>query len=77
MSRVIHMHVKDQVGGRGVEKFPPLGEGEVNLARVFEIVRRSRFVGPFCLEIEFATAYLRKRDEERKSGFEFIKNQLN
>ncbi len=41
MSRVIHMHVKDQVGGRGVEKFPPLGEGEVNLARVFEIVRRS------------------------------------
>jgi sugar phosphate isomerase/epimerase len=29
LERLLHMHVKDQVGGKGKEGFPALGDGEV------------------------------------------------
>ncbi len=76
IDRVIHMHVKDQVGGIGVETYPPLGEGEVNFQRVFNIVRQSNFKGPFCLEIEMPFSDASKRDEDVKHGLEFIKDKL-
>ena len=77
ISRVIHMHVKDQIGGKGAEKYPPLGEGEVNFPKVFDVVKRHNFTGPFCLEIEMPVSDVSKRDEDVKKGLEFIKHQLS
>jgi L-ribulose-5-phosphate 3-epimerase len=77
INRVIHMHVKDQVGGRGVERYPPLGEGEVNFPRIFNIVKQHNFTGPFCLEIEMPISDISKRDEDVKNGLQFITNQLS
>ena len=33
LARLGHFHLKDQRGGKGVEDFPPLGEGEVDIPR--------------------------------------------
>jgi L-ribulose-5-phosphate 3-epimerase len=72
LDRVVHMHVKDQIGGKGAEVFPPLGEGEVNLREVFQIVNKSGFQGPMCLEIETLAADPAKRDAEVSRGREII-----
>jgi sugar phosphate isomerase/epimerase len=50
---LIHVHIKDHRGPKGQWDFPPLGEGEVDLAALAALYRRVGFTGPFSLEIEF------------------------
>jgi L-ribulose-5-phosphate 3-epimerase len=48
-----HFHLKDKRGGKDVADFPPLGEGELDLPRILDVVVSSGYNGPVCLEIEF------------------------
>jgi len=50
---LIHVHIKDHRGGKGVWDFPPLGEGEVDLRGLASLLRQIRYRGPCSLEIEF------------------------
>jgi L-ribulose-5-phosphate 3-epimerase len=76
LSRLVHMHLKDQVGGKDKEDFPALGDGEVNFAAVFDIIRKSGFQGPFTIEIENRCESPAKRDEDVKRSYEFTKRFL-
>lgn len=51
--KVVHMHVKDQIGGVGVWNFPTVGTGEVDFAALFKTLDGVGFDGPCSVEIEF------------------------
>ena len=53
VDKVIHMHVKDQIGGVGVWNFPTVGTGEVDFAALFKTLDEAGFDGPCSIEIEF------------------------
>jgi len=50
---LIHVHIKDHRGPKDAWDFPPLGEGEIDLAALAALYRQIGFRGPFSLEIEF------------------------
>jgi len=54
LGRIGHVHLKDKRGGRGVLDFPPLGEGEIDLASILRDLSAAGFSGPVSMEIEFA-----------------------
>lgn len=51
--RLAHVHLKDTAGGKGVWDFPALGDGQVDFARIFEILSAAGYEGPYSVEIEF------------------------
>src|SRR4051812_31483428 len=51
--RLAHVHLKDTTGGKGNWNFPAIGDGTVDFARVLDILRGSRYSGPYSVEIEF------------------------
>ncbi len=53
LDRIGHVHLKDKRGGKGVLDFPPLGEGELDLASLLRDLKASGFAGPVSMEIEF------------------------
>jgi L-ribulose-5-phosphate 3-epimerase len=53
LGRIGHVHLKDKRGGKGVLDFPPLGEGEIDLAAILGDLSASGFSGPVSMEIEF------------------------
>ena len=53
VDKVVHMHVKDQIGGAGVWNFPTVGTGEVDFAALFKTLDQAGFDGPCSVEIEF------------------------
>jgi sugar phosphate isomerase/epimerase len=48
-----HVHLKDQLGGRGAKLHPPLGEGDIDLGSFLGRLRDRGFAGPVSMEIEF------------------------
>jgi L-ribulose-5-phosphate 3-epimerase len=50
--RVIHVHLKDTIGGVGEWKFCALGEGRVKFPPVVEALQSAGFRGPYSLEVE-------------------------
>jgi sugar phosphate isomerase/epimerase len=53
LPRLGHVHLKDKRGGEGVLDFPPLGEGELDIAGMLGRIADSGFDGPVSMEIEF------------------------
>ena len=51
-SRVFSVHLKDSAGFYKTWNFPTLGQGIVDLPRVFEILNGVGFYGPFTMELE-------------------------
>jgi L-ribulose-5-phosphate 3-epimerase len=51
---LVHVHLKDKIGGPGVWNFPAVGEGEVDFAAVLETLAASGYTGPTSVEIEFS-----------------------
>jgi L-ribulose-5-phosphate 3-epimerase len=47
-----HVHLKDKRGGKGVWDFPPVGEGELDLAAILAPIYASGFSGPISMELE-------------------------
>ena len=50
---VVHMHVKDQIGGQGVWHFPTVGTGEIDYPAIFATLNEVGFNGPCSVEDEF------------------------
>jgi sugar phosphate isomerase/epimerase len=48
-----HMHVKDQIGGKGVWNFPATGSGEVDFKTIFTELDKAGFNGVCSVEVEF------------------------
>jgi L-ribulose-5-phosphate 3-epimerase len=53
LGRLGHVHLKDKRGGKGILDFPPLGEGELDIAGMLRRITDSGFDGPVSMEIEF------------------------
>lgn len=50
--QVVHVHLKDKVGGQWALTFPPVGEGNIDFASVVATLSASGYVGPYSVEIE-------------------------
>ena len=50
--RVVHVHLKDTVGGKGEWKFCALGDGRVKFPEIIKVLSAAGFSGPYSLEIE-------------------------
>ena len=51
---LVHVHLKDKIGGPRVWNFPAIGEGEVDFAAVLAILDEQGYRGPTSVEIEFS-----------------------
>lgn len=50
---IVHLHLKDNVGGKGSYNFPPVGEGNVDFEAIFKILQENNYSGGFSVEIEY------------------------
>lgn len=50
---VTGIHLKDKAGAPSEWNFPAIGDGNVDFARVFDILTRTRCAAPLSIEIEF------------------------
>ena len=53
LPRLVHFHLKDKIGGKGVFHFPPTGDGEIDIARLLAILDEAGYRGPISAEVEF------------------------
>jgi L-ribulose-5-phosphate 3-epimerase len=53
LPRMVHFHLKDKIGGKGVFNFPPTGDGEIDIPRLLKIVEDAGYTGPISAEVEF------------------------
>ncbi|MBA3416039.1 MAG: sugar phosphate isomerase/epimerase [Chloroflexia bacterium] len=53
LPRLVHVHLKDKVGGKGVFDFPPPGDGELDLAAFVSVLDEAGYAGPISAEVEF------------------------
>jgi L-ribulose-5-phosphate 3-epimerase len=63
LGRIGHVHLKDKRQGKGVLDFPPLGEGELDIAGMLQDIGASGFSGPISMEIEFVDYHYPPWDE--------------
>lgn len=54
--RIIGIHLKDKAGQSQEWNFPALGDGDIDFARVFDILGQTGCVAPLSIEIEFTPA---------------------
>ena len=53
LPRLVHVHLKDKIGGQGVFNFPPTGDGELDLAAFVGLLDEAGYAGPISAEVEF------------------------
>ena len=53
LPRMVHMHLKDKIGGKGVFNFPPPGDGELDLVGLIRRCDEAGYAGPISAEVEF------------------------
>jgi sugar phosphate isomerase/epimerase len=53
LPRMVHFHLKDKIGGKGVFNFPPPGDGELDLAAMLSLAAEAGYSGPISAEVEF------------------------
>ena len=51
---LVHVHLKDKIGGPRVLNFPAIGEGEIDFAAVLAVLDEAGYTGPTSVEIEFS-----------------------
>lgn len=49
-----YLHVKDKNLLRGVLNFPAIGQGNINFARIFDVIGKAGYRAPFSVEIELS-----------------------
>jgi sugar phosphate isomerase/epimerase len=50
---IVHVHLKDTAGGKGVWDFGAIGSGTVDFAEVLRLLREAGYDGPYSVELEF------------------------
>ena len=53
LPRLVHLHLKDKIGGKGVFNFPPPGDGELDLSGLIALCDEAGYAGPISAEVEF------------------------
>ena len=51
---LVHVHLKDKIGGMKEWNFPGIGEGEVDVAQILQILDEEGYKAPLSVEIEFS-----------------------
>jgi L-ribulose-5-phosphate 3-epimerase len=54
VDKLVHIHLKESKGGKGVWNFGEIGTGDVDFASVLRILRDAGYDGPYSVEIEFS-----------------------
>jgi sugar phosphate isomerase/epimerase len=54
VDRLVHVHLKESKGGKGVWNFGEIGTGDVDFEGVLRILRDAGYEGPYSVEIEFS-----------------------
>ncbi len=54
VDKLVHVHLKESKGGKGVWDFGEIGTGDVDFAGVIGILRDGGYDGPYSVEIEFS-----------------------
>ena len=53
VDRIVHVHLKESKGGKGVWDFGTIGTGDVDFAGVLQLLRDAGYDGPYSVELEF------------------------
>jgi L-ribulose-5-phosphate 3-epimerase len=53
VDRIVHVHLKESKGGKGVWNFGELGTGDVDFGGAVRILREAGYDGPYSVELEF------------------------
>jgi L-ribulose-5-phosphate 3-epimerase len=53
VDEVVHVHLKDTSGGKGVWDFGAIGSGRVDFGGVVRILEDAGYEGPYSVELEF------------------------
>jgi sugar phosphate isomerase/epimerase len=53
LPRLVHVHLKDKIGGKGVFNFPPTGDGQIDLTALLATLKDAGYTGPISAEVEF------------------------
>ncbi|CAN5659365.1 hypothetical protein BH23CHL5_BH23CHL5_04220 [soil metagenome] len=53
LPQMVHFHLKDKIGGKGVFNFPATGVGEIDIPRLLRILEEGGYAGPISAEVEF------------------------
>ena len=53
LPRLVHVHLKDKIGGKGVFNFPPPGDGDLDLPAFVGLLDEAGYAGPISAEVEF------------------------
>ena len=53
LPHLVHVHLKDKIGGQGVFNFPPPGDGELDLPALVAKLDAAGYRGPISAEVEF------------------------
>jgi len=53
LEHLVHVHLKDNIGGKESYNFPPIGEGTVDFEAIFKILQEDNYTGGFSVEIEY------------------------
>jgi len=51
---IVHVHLKETTGGKGVWNFGAIGSGVVDFAEVLRILDEAGYTGPYSVELEFS-----------------------
>jgi L-ribulose-5-phosphate 3-epimerase len=51
--KIVHVHLKDTAGGKGVWNFGAIGSGVVDFGAVLALLRNAGYAGPYSVELEF------------------------
>lgn len=54
LPHLVHVHLKDKIGGKKEWNFPAVGEGDVDFAAILRILEVGGYKGPLSVEIEFS-----------------------
>jgi sugar phosphate isomerase/epimerase len=76
---VTHMHVKGQIGGKGVWHFPATGTGEVDFDTIFNELENAGFNGVCSVEVEFQGEPWPSLDDVNaalKTSYEFVRKYV-
>ncbi|MEA3335098.1 MAG: sugar phosphate isomerase/epimerase family protein [Chloroflexota bacterium] len=74
---LVHVHLKDSAGGKGVWNFPAVGEGLVDFSGILNLLEEEGYTGPFSVEIEFQGEPfppLAEVDRSMKVSYETLSN---
>ena len=76
-AHVIHVHLKDQHGGQGVDEFPPLGEGDIDFGAIVNTLNEVGYRGPYSVELEVKNvAGPAEEDALRRQCYQFVERLL-